>query len=63
VIADVGFRAATLDFGVGDAIDGDRGKAAIMYFHLPEDLVAIAGELGFALEISVYGADDPGRPR
>lgn len=63
VIADPGFRGATLDFGVGDAIDGDRGPAAVMFFHVPKDLVAMAGELGLGLEISIWWADPVGPPR
>jgi len=37
--------------------------ACFLRMDVRRPLVAIAGELGFALEISVYGADDPGRPR
>jgi hypothetical protein len=51
-MADPGWGGATLDFGVGDAIDGDRGRAAVI-LPLPKDLVAMAGELGLGLEILV----------
>ena len=63
VMADPGCGRATLDFGVGDAIDGDRGPAAVMCFHLPKDLVAMAGELGLDLEITIWWADPVGPPR
>jgi len=60
---DARFSTGGLDFGVGDAIDGGRGPAAVSFYRLPADLLAMAGDLGLDVELSIYPVNWPSPSR
>jgi hypothetical protein len=53
LIRELGFSGTTIDFGLHDLAAEDRPWPS---YRIPSALVQLAGELGFGIELSFYGA-------